>query len=387
MSLVALPAPGASEAGDEVAEVADGGFEDLYRQYAARVEALAWRRLHDRHAAEDAVQETFLRAYRSFGRIDADRPVWPWLRTIATNVCVDMLRLRRHPDRDGSLSDGDADLGPASPAKSDPGEVHLAAQRRRSIATALAAVNPRQRRVVILRDVEGWENEEVAQLEGITLDAVKSALKRGRQTFRSTYLALADRNGLLGGLLVGAGGLMGRFRRLALRVRAGGEASTGFSAVAPLAQLLPLAIVATLAGGVVAAQDQASQAPAHAPAQTLQNASASVRDVPSDALVSRGLGSSADAATVRPTTPDVPGSGVRVLNPLGDNKDVNITSALERDERRTTVITKVVVDQAPEPVPPIEDTFWMDCNTPTAAKVCDAVENVYATAPEGEPTP
>lgn len=385
MSLVALPAPGASEAGDEVTDVVDGGFEDLYRQYAARVEALAWRRLHDRHAAEDAVQETFLRAYRSFGRIDADRPVWPWLRTIATNVCVDMLRLRRHPDRDGSLNEDD-DLGPALPAKSDPGEVHLAAQRRRSIATALAAVNPRQRRVVILRDVEGWENEEVAQLEGITLDAVKSALKRGRQTFRTTYLALADRNGLLGGLLVGAGGVMGRFRRLALRMRAGSEASTGISAVAPFAQLLPLAIVATLAGGVVAAQDQVQQASSPLEAQAVTANAVSVRDVPSDALVSRDAGSGSTASGISPNTPGMPASGARVIAPLGERDDIDVSSALQRDDKRTLVLTKVAVDDVPG-APPIEHSVWMDCGTKTTATVCDTVDGGWSAAPDGPPQP
>ena len=385
MSLVALPAPGASEAGDEVTAVVDGGFEDLYRQYAARVEALAWRRLHDRHAAEDAVQETFLRAYRSFGRIDADRPVWPWLRTIATNVCVDMLRLRRHPDRDGSLNEDD-ELGPALPAKSDPGEVHLAAQRRRSIATALAAVNPRQRRVVILRDVEGWENEEVAQLEGITLDAVKSALKRGRQTFRSTYLALADRNGLLGGLLVGAGGVMGRFRRLALRFRAGTEASTGINAVAPLAQLLPLAIVATLAGGVIATQDQVRRAPA--PLETRQavpSSAVSVRDVSSDAVISRSGNTGASSAAFSPDAPGVPASGARVINPLGDRDDIDVTSALQRDEKRTMVVTRVVVDQVPG-APSREIEVWMDCGSITTGTLCDAAETGWSAAPDN-PTP
>jgi RNA polymerase sigma factor (sigma-70 family) len=383
LSLVALPAPGASEAGDEVAAGVDGGFEDLYRRYAARVEALAWRRLHDRHAAEDAVQETFLRAYRSFGRIDADRPVWPWLRTIATNVCVDMLRLRRHPDRDGSLSDGDADLGPALPAKSDPGEVHLAAQRRRSIATALAAVNPRQRRVVILRDVEGWENEEVAQLEGITLDAVKSALKRGRQTFRSTYLALADRNGLLGGMLVGAGGLLSRFRRLALRLRASGEASTGAGAVTmPMAQLLPLAIVATLAGGVVAAQDQAQQDPVRRiEAQAIPSSVVSMRDVASDTVVSRDASAAAAAPAVPPDATGAPGTNARVISPLGDREDVDVESALHRDEQRTLVVTKVVVDdESGERV--VDHWVSMDCGTRITAAVCDAIEGTWSSAPE-----
>lgn len=385
MSLVALPAPGASEAGDEVADGVDGGFEDLYRRYAARVEALAWRRLHDRHAAEDAVQETFLRAYRSFGRIDADRPVWPWLRTIATNVCVDMLRLRRHPDRDGSLSEGDADLGPALPAKSDPGEVHLAAQRRRSIATALAAVNPRQRRVVILRDVEGWENEEVAQLEGITLDAVKSALKRGRQTFRSTYLALADRNGLLGGMLLGGAGVLSRFRRLAVRLRASGDATSSVGAVGmPMAQLLPLAIVATLAGGVVAAQDQAKQAPVPPlEARAVPSSAVSVRDVASDALVGRDAAVAAAASSTEAGTPAAHGTSSRVISPLGNRDDVGVESALQRDQRQSIVITKVSVDNGSgEPL--VESSVGMECSSEVREVVCDAVDGIWSAAPGGQ---
>jgi RNA polymerase sigma factor (sigma-70 family) len=381
LSLVALPALGASEARDDVA---DAGFEELYRDYAARVEALAWRRLHDRHAAEDAVQETFLRAYRSYGRIDGDRPVWPWLRTIATNVCVDMLRLRRHPDRDGSLSEGDEDLGPAEPAKSDPGEVHLAAQRRRSIATALSAVNPRQRRVVILRDVEGWENEEVAQLEGITLDAVKSALKRGRQTFRSTYLALADRNGLLGGLLIGTGGLLGRFRRLAMRLRASSEASSGLGALMPMAQLLPLAIVATLAGGIVAAQHAGTPPPASLETESVQHTS-SVPAVASDAVVAHNAGRAATAAPAELATP-ADGASARVIAPLGKRDDVNLNAALQRDADRTLMKADIDVAGGPDHPPVLEYKAQVRCDSQLREQACDALDDAWS-AVSNDPRP
>lgn len=379
MSLVALPAPTADHSVDSArADTADS-FEELFRVYAPRVRALAERRLPGRHCADDVVQETFLRAYRSFGGIDPDRPVWPWLRTVATNVCVDMLRQRRNPDRDTAMPDGD-DFGLID-AKNDPGELHLAAQRRRSIATALASVNPRQRRVVVLKDIEGWDTEEVAQLEGISVDAVKSTLKRGRQTFRTTYLALADRHGLLAGFGLAVGAFGTRLRRLAARLR---PADTGLAA--QVSNLLPLAIVASLAGGVVAVNQMFDRGGAH---ETHQLSSADASLVVEGTTVAASLGDTVHTrAAVTPPTPA--GGGVasqsRVVAPLG-NGDVLAKAAYARTPERVLLETEASIRLDVLGLPPIEytgnDTIYCE-GSEVRDQLCDTADAVWAAVPGGD---
>ena len=169
-------------------------FEELYAAHARRVRALARRRLGDPHQAEDAVQETFLHAYRGLRGLDPTRPVWPWLARIASNVCVDMLRHRQvHPDHTCLDLDDFTDIVPARGM--DPAARCIAAEDRQAIVTALGSVCQRQRRVLMLREVEGWRYDDIAALEGMTLDALKGALKRARQSFREAYAAVVETGG------------------------------------------------------------------------------------------------------------------------------------------------------------------------------------------------
>jgi len=164
----------------------------------------AYRMLGCPGEAEDAVQETLLRAWRHADRFDADRgSLRTWLYRIATNVCLDMVRSSR---RRASA----VDLGPAAeagtpfgealpasafvrpvadgrvlPAGDDPAEQ---AVRRESVRLAFVAalqrLSPRQRAVLILRDVLGWHADEVAGLLGTSVPSVTSALQRARATIR-----------------------------------------------------------------------------------------------------------------------------------------------------------------------------------------------------------
>ena len=178
-------------------------FEDL-DQYRRELAGHCYRMLGSVFEADDAVQETMVRAWRSVKGFEGRSSVRSWLYRIATNVCLDMLRSRKRR----ALA---MDLGPAGTADSfqgatrpeqawvtpmpdaralpddgDPAE--LAASRetiRLAFVTALQHLPARQRAVLILRDVLRWQASEVAELLDTSVASVNSALQRARATLAS----------------------------------------------------------------------------------------------------------------------------------------------------------------------------------------------------------
>jgi RNA polymerase sigma-70 factor, ECF subfamily len=129
--------------------------------------------------AEDAVQETMVRAWRSIDDFVGRSSLRSWLRRIATNVCLDMLR---RPQRRARPV---ADLEPA-PAGADPADMAASQEAvRLAFVAALAHLPARQRAVLILRDVLGWRASEVAELLDTSVASVNSALQRARATLRT----------------------------------------------------------------------------------------------------------------------------------------------------------------------------------------------------------
>jgi len=151
--------------------------------------------------ADDAVQETLVRAWRALDTFEGRAPLEAWLYRIATNVCLNLLRGRSRralPIDVATPSSATAELGVPRPqgawvepipdclitgGEADPAE--LAATResvRLAFVAALQLLPPRQRAVLILRDVLRWRVEEVAALLDTTVASVKSALQRARAT-------------------------------------------------------------------------------------------------------------------------------------------------------------------------------------------------------------
>ncbi len=181
-------------------------LEAEFEQHRTELTAYCYRMLGSADA-EDAVQETFIRAWRAYDRFEGRAQVRSWLYKIATNVCLDQLESRKRRARP-------MDLGPAGEPvaenlnalpevtwiepipegrvvpEADPAEV---AQARETIKLAFVAalqhLPPRQRAVLILCEVLRWKASEVAELLETSVASVTSALQRARATLEQTDAA------------------------------------------------------------------------------------------------------------------------------------------------------------------------------------------------------
>jgi RNA polymerase sigma-70 factor (ECF subfamily) len=181
--------------------------EHQLEDYRRELTGYCYRMLGSGFDAEDAVQDTMVRAWRAIDRFDGRSSLRSWLYRIATNVCFDMLNSSKrraspvdmsptasppvHASLGPQLAAGSwvepIDDGRVAPETSDPAEI---AESRESIRLAFVAalqhLPAKQRAVLILRDVLRWKADEVAQLLEASVASVNSALQRARTTLASS---------------------------------------------------------------------------------------------------------------------------------------------------------------------------------------------------------
>ncbi|WP_320780389.1 sigma-70 family RNA polymerase sigma factor [Streptomyces sp. CRN 30] len=176
-------------------------LDSALEKHRVELTGYCYRMLGSSFEAEDAVQDTLVRAWRSYDKFEGRSSLRSWLYRIATNVCLDMLTAGNKRARPVDLSEStplaQAALAPRPdntwlepmpdarmlPTTDDPAEAAVAKESvRLAFMAALQNLPPKQRAVLILREVLAWRASEVAELLGTSVASVNSALQRARAT-------------------------------------------------------------------------------------------------------------------------------------------------------------------------------------------------------------
>jgi RNA polymerase sigma-70 factor (ECF subfamily) len=156
----------------------DLAWEALVRRYQSRIYAVALHYVRDAAEARDLAQEVFIRVYQRMETLQGHETFLPWILRVARNVCIDHLRRRqaRPPSVDVPVEDG-----PEVPdRRPDPHESWETEDRRRVVYKALEKMSEQDREIILLKDIQGLELRQIADMLKIPVGTVKSRSHRAR---------------------------------------------------------------------------------------------------------------------------------------------------------------------------------------------------------------
>ncbi len=164
----------------------DAAFGNLVEKYQKPVFSLCYRMLGNSNDAEDAAQESFIRAFRYLKRYDPDRSFATWLLSIASHYCIDRMRKRK-------LDTVSTDVLPAEivPDRNapNPEKEYRVREKEALIQELMKDLKPTDRAAIILRYWHQYSEVEIAETLDLSVSAVKSRLFRSRQTLANSMLA------------------------------------------------------------------------------------------------------------------------------------------------------------------------------------------------------
>lgn len=155
-------------------------FEHLVLHYQDKVLTLCRYLLKNPHDAEDAAQETFVKAFKNIRNYTPDAPFYTWLSRIAVNTCHDLQR--KHSLLSLFFSDNGQEQIDSQPAHiPDPEQAYQTQQSMQALQAGLKQLSVKLRTVLVLKELEGHSYEEIADILDISVGTVKSRISRARE--------------------------------------------------------------------------------------------------------------------------------------------------------------------------------------------------------------
>jgi RNA polymerase sigma-70 factor (ECF subfamily) len=156
-------------------------LDEIVLRYQDRVYNLCRHMLGNLHDAEDAAQDTFVKAYQNLHKFRPDASLYTWLYRIAVNTCIDYKRKPFFESLFRRTEEGEELMLDRPSEEPSPERVYEAKQMDRALWQGLAKISPKLRAAIILKEVEGLSYEEIADVLDISLGTVKSRISRARE--------------------------------------------------------------------------------------------------------------------------------------------------------------------------------------------------------------
>jgi RNA polymerase sigma-70 factor (ECF subfamily) len=172
----------------------DAAYDELVRTYSASIFHVAYRMLGDTAEASDIVQEIFLKVFRNIGGFKGEAALRTWVFRIAFSEILNRLRWwkRRHRFATVSLDEAPSDLGVSSRiiagSSPTPEQALQSKEEEGAIQLALGKLSREHRSIVVLRDIEGFSYNEIADVLGVSVGTVKSRLARARADLKKSLM-------------------------------------------------------------------------------------------------------------------------------------------------------------------------------------------------------
>ncbi len=173
-------------------------FELLVTMYQDRIYALSYQLTGNHADAQDLAQNVFIKAYRALPGFRNEADFGTWLHRITVNLSINERRKKKpevHLDNPVQTLEGEMPRLVASDAET-PEEAYENKEFRDIVQSALKQLSPEHRTVLVLREVQGFSYDEIANMLDCSLGTVKSRINRGRQTLKEKIIQMADRYGI-----------------------------------------------------------------------------------------------------------------------------------------------------------------------------------------------
>jgi RNA polymerase sigma-70 factor, ECF subfamily len=181
LDVLPLPRGVLTVPGNSVTAGSTETFRELFDAHGERMKSVAYQLLGNHLDAEDAVQEAFIKAYRSSGSFRGESAFSTWIYRILVNACHDLRRKRR--SREDALEPDDSEIELAGHSEASPRD-----SLRAELSQVLEQVQPLNRSVFILYEVEGFKHREIGEMLGIPEGTSKNLLFRTKRELQEILI-------------------------------------------------------------------------------------------------------------------------------------------------------------------------------------------------------